>query len=56
MLLNKLLFSSVLMLSGFTATSQNIDKIINATEVERIEKILSTLDGLKKLNPILMVD
>jgi Peptidase family M28 len=53
MLLNKLLFSSVLMLSGFTATSQNIDKIINATEVERIEKILSADDmqGRKTFTP-----
>lgn len=53
MLLNKLLFSSVLMLSGFTATSQNIDKIINANEVERIEKILSADDmqGRKTFTP-----
>jgi Zn-dependent M28 family amino/carboxypeptidase len=53
MLLNKLLFSSVLMLTGFVAASQNIDKIINAAEVERIEKILSAddMEGRKTFTP-----
>ena len=53
MLLNKLLFSSALVLCGFAAASQNIDKIINAIEVERIEKILSADDmhGRKTFTP-----
>ena len=53
MFLNKLLFSSALMLTGFAAASQNIDKIINAAEVERIEKILSADDmqGRKTFTP-----
>jgi Peptidase family M28 len=53
MLLNKLLFSSVLMLTGFAAASQNIDKIINAAEVGRIEKILSAddMEGRKTFTP-----
>lgn len=40
----KLLFSATLFFCAFTAASQNIDKIINAAEVERIEKILSADD------------
>jgi hypothetical protein len=53
MLLNKLLFSSVLMLTGFAAASQHIDKIINAAEVGRIEKILSAddMEGRKTFTP-----
>jgi hypothetical protein len=53
MLLNKVLLASALMLSGFTAASQHIDKIINAAEVERIEKILSADDmqGRKTFTP-----
>jgi Zn-dependent M28 family amino/carboxypeptidase len=53
MLLNKLLFSSVLTLTGFTAASQHIDKIINAAEVGRIEKILSAdnMEGRKTFTP-----
>src|SRR5882672_3701728 len=53
MFLNKLLLSSALMLSGFAAVSQNIDKVINAAEVERIEKILSADDmqGRKTFTP-----
>ena len=53
MFLHKVLFSSALMLSGFTAVSQNIDKVINAAEVERIEKILSADDmqGRKTFTP-----
>jgi hypothetical protein len=53
MLLNKVLLASALMLSGFTAVSQQIDKIINPAEVERIEKILSADDmqGRKTFTP-----
>ncbi len=53
MLLNKVLLASALMLSGFTAVSQQIDKIINPSEVERIEKILSADDmqGRKTFTP-----
>ena len=53
MFLDKLLFSSALLMSGLTAASQNIDKVINAAEVERIEKILSADDmqGRKTFTP-----
>ncbi|MEI7734709.1 MAG: M28 family peptidase [Ferruginibacter sp.] len=53
MLLNKVLLASAFMLSGFTAVSQQIDKIINPAEVERIEKILSADDmqGRKTFTP-----
>lgn len=53
MFLNRLLLSSALMLSGFAAAAQQIDKIINAKEVERIEKILSADDmqGRKTFTP-----
>ena len=53
MVFHKLLFSSLLVFYGFSATSQNIDKIINAAEVERIEKILSADDmqGRKSFTP-----
>ncbi|MGF2411270.1 M28 family metallopeptidase [Ferruginibacter sp.] len=53
MSLSKLLFSSALLLCGFCAAAQNIDKIINAAEVERIEKILSADDmqGRKTFTP-----
>ena len=53
MVFHKLLFSSLLVFYGFSATSQNIDKIINAAEVERIEKILSADDmqGRKTFTP-----
>ena len=53
MSLNKLLFASAIALCTFSATAQNIDKIINATEVERIEKILSADDmqGRKTFTP-----
>ncbi len=44
MLIRKFLFASLLSLMGLFAASQNIDKIINAAEVERIEKILSADD------------
>lgn len=50
----KLFFSSaVFMLCSFFSFSQNLDKIINATEVERIEKILSAddMDGRKTFTP-----
>ncbi len=40
----KLLLPAFLLLNVFSATSQNIDKIINAAEAERIEKILATDD------------
>lgn len=40
----KLLLPVFLLLNAFTATSQNIDKIINAAEAERIEKILAADD------------
>ena len=51
--LSKLLFSSTLVLCTFTAAAQHIDKIINAVEVERIEKILSADDmqGRKTFTP-----
>jgi Peptidase family M28 len=53
MLLQKLLFTSTLLLYTFSAASQNIDKIINAAEVGRIEKILSADDmqGRKTFTP-----
>jgi len=53
MLLNKLLLLSALSLVSFSAMSQDIDKIINAVEVERIEKILSADDmqGRKTFTP-----
>ena len=53
MLLNKVLLASAFMLSGFTAVAQQIDKIINSAEVERIEKILSADDmqGRKTFTP-----
>ena len=53
MLFKKLLFSSTLLLCAFTAASQKINKIINATEVERIEKILAADDmqGRKTFTP-----
>jgi hypothetical protein len=53
MVLSKLFFSSALLLCFFSAASQDIDKIINATEVERIEKILSADDmqGRKTFTP-----
>jgi len=53
MLLNKVLFSSALVLCGFAAAAQDIDKIINAAEVERIEKVLSADDmqGRKTFTP-----
>jgi Peptidase family M28 len=53
MLLNKLLFSAALLLCGFSTVAQNIDKIINAAEVERIEKILAADDmqGRKTFTP-----
>lgn len=49
----KLLFSATLLLCTFSAASQNIDKIITAAEVERIEKILSADDmqGRKTFTP-----
>jgi Zn-dependent M28 family amino/carboxypeptidase len=51
--IRKFLFSSILSLSGLVAAAQNIDKIINAAEVERIEKILSADDmqGRKTFTP-----
>jgi hypothetical protein len=53
MFLNKLLFSSALLMCSLTAAAQNIDKVINAAEVERIEKILSADDmqGRKTFTP-----
>jgi hypothetical protein len=53
MSLNKLLLLSALSLGTFSATAQDIDKIINAAEVERIEKILSADDmqGRKTFTP-----
>ncbi len=49
----KLLFSATLLFCTFFAAAQNIDKIINAAEVERIEKILSADDmqGRKTFTP-----
>jgi len=44
MFLNKLLFASAMALCTFSAAAQDINKIINAKEVERIEKILSADD------------
>jgi len=48
-----LLLHSILLLCFFSAASQKIDKIINAAEVERIEKILSADDmqGRKTFTP-----
>ena len=48
-----LLLHSILLLCFFSAASQNIDKIINAAEVERIERILSADDmqGRKTFTP-----
>ncbi len=53
MTLCKFLFSSILLLSTLSVASQNIDKIINAAEVERIEKTLSADDmqGRKIFTP-----
>jgi hypothetical protein len=53
MSLNKLLLASAMALCTFFAAAQDIDKIINATEVERIEKILSADDmqGRKTFTP-----
>jgi hypothetical protein len=53
MSIRKFLFSSILSLSGLFAVAQNIDKIINAAEVERIEKTLSADDmqGRKTFTP-----
>ncbi len=53
MALSKLLFASALLLCFFSAAAQDIDKIINVTEVERIEKILSADDmqGRKTFTP-----
>ena len=53
MVLSKLFVSSALSVCFFSAASQDIDKIINATEVERIEKILSADDmqGRKTFTP-----
>ena len=53
MALSKLLFVSALLLCFFSTTAQDIDKIINATEVERIERILSADDmqGRKTFTP-----
>jgi Peptidase family M28 len=53
MSIRKFLFSSILLLSGLFAVAQNIDKIINAAEVGRIEKILSADDmqGRKTFTP-----
>jgi hypothetical protein len=53
MSIRKFLFSSILSLSGLFAVAQNIDKIINAAEVERIEKILSAddMEGRKTFTP-----
>jgi hypothetical protein len=53
MLLNKLLLLSALSLATFSAVAQDIDKVINAAEVERIEKILSADDmqGRKTFTP-----
>src|SRR6187549_1608069 len=47
------LLHSILLLCFFSANSQNIDKIINAAEVERIEKILAADDmqGRKTFTP-----
>src|SRR6187549_3798971 len=47
------LLHSILLLCFFSANSQNIDKIINAAEVERIERILSADDmqGRKTFTP-----
>lgn len=49
----KFLLHSLLLLCFFSASSQSIDKIINATEVARIEKILSADDmqGRKTFTP-----
>ena len=48
-----LLLSAFLLLNIFSASTQNIDKIINAAEAERIEKILSADDmqGRKTFTP-----
>ncbi len=47
------LLHSILLLCFFSAAAQNIDKIINPAEVERIEKILSADDmqGRKSFTP-----
>lgn len=49
----KFLLHSMLLLCFFSATSQKIDKIINAKEVERIERMLSSDDmqGRKTFTP-----
>lgn len=48
-----LVLHSILLLGFFSAAAQDIDKVINATEVERIEKILSADDmqGRKTFTP-----
>ncbi len=53
MSLPRVLFSSTLLLFAFSVTAQNIDKIINAAEVERIERVLSADDmqGRKTFTP-----
>ena len=54
-MMNKKFFfvHSILLLCFFSAAAQDIDKIINATEVERIEKTLSSDDmqGRKTFTP-----
>jgi Peptidase family M28 len=53
MVFSKLFLSAALLLCCFFAAAQDIDKIINAAEVERIEKILSADDmlGRKTFTP-----
>lgn len=51
---NKLLITASLLVAGFAVAAQkNIDKIINVTEAERIEKVLSADDmrGRKTFSP-----
>ncbi|MEP6711933.1 MAG: M28 family peptidase, partial [Ferruginibacter sp.] len=52
-MLKKILFPVILSAIVFSASSQNIDKIINAGEVERIEKVLAADDmqGRKSFTP-----
>jgi Peptidase family M28 len=51
--MKKILLVAIIVCAGLLGTAQNIDKIINATEVERIEKILSAddMNGRKPFTP-----
>ncbi len=51
--MKRLLVSAACILAGFMSSAQNIDKIINVSEVERIEKVLASdeMRGRKTYSP-----